>query len=233
MISVIVPSFNEEANIATCLESLSHQTVPRDGYEIIVVDGDSRDRTREIAENYADLVFIQTSRKVGGARNDGVLRAKGEIVATTDADCFIPPNWIERIGKDFECYPEAVQIYGPVDPIEPGIKNWVSLALANTFARLGYYSGTLYYTLGANTAFRKEAFVKAGMYRTIDAGDDLEIARRMRTLGKVLFDDKMRVGFSMRRYQQFGTLKSLWEWIYIVLHGGESEDVSYSRREYK
>jgi glycosyltransferase involved in cell wall biosynthesis len=233
MISVIVPSFNEEANIATCLESLSHQTVPRDGYEIIVVDGDSRDRTREIAENYADLVFIQTSRKVGGARNDGVLRAKGEIVATTDADCSIPPDWIERIAKDFERYPEVVQIYGPVDPIEPGIKNWVSLALANTFARLGYYSGTLYYTLGANTAFRREAFVKAGMYRTIDAGDDLEIARRMRTLGKVLFDDKMRVGFSMRRYQQFGTLKSLWEWIYIVLHGGESEDVSYSRREYK
>ena len=233
MISVIVPSFNEEANIATCLESLSHQTVPRDGYEIIVVDGDSRDRTREIAENYADLVFIQTSRKVGGARNDGVLRAKGEIVATTDADCSIPPNWIEQIAKDFERFPEVVQIYGPVDPIEPGIKNWVSLALANTFARLGYYSGTLYYTLGANTAFRREAFVKAGMYRTIDAGDDLEIARRMRTLGKILFDDKMRVGFSMRRYQQFGTLKSLWEWIYIVLHGGESEDVSYSRREYK
>jgi glycosyltransferase involved in cell wall biosynthesis len=233
MISVIVPSFNEEANIATCLESLSRQTVPRDQYEIIVVDGDSRDRTREIAEKYADLVFIQTSRKVGGARNDGVLRAKGEIVATTDADCSIPPDWIERIAKDFERYPEVVQIYGPVDPIEPGIKNWVSLALANTFARLGYYSGTLYYTLGANTAFRREAFVKAGMYRTIDAGDDLEIARRMRTLGKVLFDDKMRVGFSMRRYQQFGTLKSLWEWIYIVLHGGESEDVSYSRREYK
>ncbi len=233
MISVIVPSFNEEANIATCLESLSRQTVPRDRYEIIVVDGDSRDRTREIAENYADLVFIQTSRKVGGARNDGVLRAKGEIVATTDADCFIPPTWIERIAKDFERYPEVVQLYGPVDPIEPGIKNQISLVLANTFARLGYYSGTLYYTLGANTAFRKEAFVKAGMYRTIDAGDDLEIARRMRTLGKVMFDDKMRVGFSMRRYQQFGTLKSLWEWIYIVLHGGESEDVSYSRREYK
>jgi len=233
MISVIVPSFNEEANIATCLESLSRQTVPRDRYEIIVVDGDSRDRTREIAEKYADLVFIQTSRKVGGARNDGVLRAKGEIVATTDADCFIPPDWIERIGEDFDRYPEVVQLYGPVDPIEPGIKNWVSLALANTFARLGYYSGTLYYTLGANTAFRKEAFIKAGMYRTIDAGDDLEIARRMRTLGRVMFDDKLRVGFSMRRYQQFGTLKSLWEWMYIVLHGGESEDVSYSRREYK
>jgi glycosyltransferase involved in cell wall biosynthesis len=233
MISVIVPSFNEEANIATCLESLSHQTVPRDRYEIIVVDGDSKDRTREIAEKYADLVFIQTSRKVGGARNDGVLRAKGDIVATTDADCFLPSTWIERIGTDFERYPDVVQLYGPVYPIEPGIKNWVSLALANNFARLGYYTSTLYYTLGANTAFRKEAFIRAGMYRTIDAGDDLEIARRMRTLGKVLFDDKLRVGFSMRRYQQFGTLKSLWEWVYIVLHGGESEDVSYTRREYK
>jgi cellulose synthase/poly-beta-1,6-N-acetylglucosamine synthase-like glycosyltransferase len=113
------------------------------------------------------------------------------------------------------------------------LKNWVSLSLANNFARLGYYTGTLYYTLGANTAFRREAFTRAGMYRTIDAGDDLEIARRMRMLGKVLFDNKLRVGFSMRRYQQFGTLKSLWEWIYIVLHGGEAEDVSYTRREYK
>ena len=71
MISVIIPSYNEEANIARCLHSLLKQTIPREQYEIIVVDGNSKDKTREIAERYADLVFIQTSTKVGGARNDG------------------------------------------------------------------------------------------------------------------------------------------------------------------
>ena len=56
MISVVVPSFNEEERIDGCLASLTHQTVPRDQYEIIVVDGGSKDNTRTIAEKYADYV---------------------------------------------------------------------------------------------------------------------------------------------------------------------------------
>src|SRR5512137_590710 len=101
MISVIIPTFNEEESIAQCLVSLSHQTVPRSEYEIIVVDGGSKDATCEIAQKYADQVFLQTSKKVGGARNDGAKAAKGEIIATTDADCILPPTWIQRIEKDF------------------------------------------------------------------------------------------------------------------------------------
>lgn len=231
MISVIVPTYNEEASIEECLKSLCSQTIPRNEYEIIVVDGNSKDRTREIAKAYADEVFIQTSKKVGGARNDGVLRARGEIVATTDADCFIPPDWLSKIRKDFEKH-DIVQLYGTVYPKEGGIKNRLSLIGANMFSMIGYYTGSLYYTLGCNTAFDKKAFIDAGMYRTIDAGDDLEIAKRMLKLGRVKLDTSLKVGFSMRRYQQFGTLKSLYEWFYIVSHGGESSKFSYSKREY-
>ena len=233
MISVIVPAYNEEQNIAKCLESLSRQTVPRNLYEIIVVDGGSRDRTREIAAEYADMVFIQTSKKVGGARNDGAQKAQGDIIATTDADCIIPPDWLSVIMTAFDRDPEIVQLFGPVIPMEGGVKNHLFLALANNFSRFGYYSRLFYYTLGCNTAFQKEAFIRAGMYRTIDAGDDLEIARRMKNLGKVKFENRMRVVFSMRRYEQYGTLKSLYEWVYIVAHGGESDKHSYSKREYK
>lgn len=232
MISVIIPTFNEEENIAQCLVSLSHQTVPRTEYEIIVVDGGSKDASCEIAKKYADSVFTQTSKKVGGARNDGIMVAKGDIVATTDADCILPPNWIEIIKRDFEDE-DIVQVYGPVYPIEEGSGNKLSLMLANTFSRIGYYSRTFYYTLGCNTAFRKNAFIKAGMYRCIDAGDDLEIALRMRDEGKVVFDGRIRVGFSMRRYKQYGTLKSLYEWVYIVAHNGETEKYSYSQKKYK
>jgi glycosyltransferase involved in cell wall biosynthesis len=233
MISVVVPTYNEEANIASCLESLCNQTLPRERYEIIVVDGNSKDRTREIAERYADLVFVQTSKKVGGARNDGAKAAKGEIIATTDADCIIPPDWLERIEEDFADHPDAVQVFGLVYPKEKGIKNAASLALANFFSRLGALTHTLYYTLGCNTAFRREVFMQIGMYRCIDAGDDLEIARRTRKVGTVLLDPKLRVAFDMRRYEQFGTIKSLWEWIVIVVRGGDSEKYSYSKREYK
>jgi glycosyltransferase involved in cell wall biosynthesis len=232
MISVVIPAYNEEEHILRCLVSLSHQTIPRNEYEIIVVDGNSRDRTRELAERYADRVFIQRSRKVGGARNDGILDAQGDIVATTDADCIIPPDWLETIEKGFR-EQGTVQLYGPVFPIENELKHRISLALANSFSRAGYYTRTLYYTLGCNTAFDREAVVKAGMYRCIDAGDDLEIALRMKRYGRVRFDSRLRVGFSMRRYQQFGTLKSLYEWLYIVTKGGESDKYSYSRREYK
>lgn len=232
MISVVIPTFNEEENIAQCLVSLSHQTLPRSEYEIIVVDGGSKDKTCEIAKKYADKVFTQTSRKVGGARNDGVKEVKGDIIATTDADCILPPGWIKRISEDFRD-PEVVQLYGPVYPIEEGFRNRFSLLLANTFSRIGYYSQTFFYTLGCNTAFRKDAFLKAGGYRCIDAGDDLEIAMRMKDLGSVKFDGRLKVGFSMRRYKQYGTIRSLYEWVYIVADGGETEKYSYTKKEYK
>nr|WP_303716784.1 glycosyltransferase [Methanoculleus marisnigri] len=232
MISVVVPTYNEEQNIEGCLRSLADQTVPRDTYEIIVVDGNSKDKTRELAEPLADRVFTQTSKRVGGARNDGAMAAKGDIIATTDADCILPQDWVERIERNFADR-AIVQLYGTVYPLEGGIRNHLSLAGANTFARLGYYTRTIYFTLGCNTAFDREAFLRAGMYRCIDAGDDLEIAQRMRKIGKVYLDPGLKIGFSMRRYQQFGTLKSISEWLYIVLRGGEAGGAHYSQREYK
>ena len=231
MISVVVPTYNEEANIVACLESLNRQTLPRADYEIIVVDGNSRDRTRELAAPLADLVFVQTSPRVGGARNDGATRARGEIVAFADADCVVPPDWLLRIRDDFAKY-HPVEVYGTVYPKEGGVRNRIALGLANTFARLGYHTRTLYYSLGCNTAVDRAAFIRAGMYRSMDAGEDIEISIRMKQLGGVLFDPRVRVGFSMRRYQQFGTIKSIYQWLYIVWKGGETSKYSYSRREY-
>lgn len=230
-ISVVVPSYNEEPRIGRCLASLADQTLPRDEYEVIVVDGGSTDRTREIAAGYADSVFVQTSPKVGGARNDGVLAAAAPLVATTDADCVLPRDWVERVRDDLSREGVAMA-YGTVAPIEATVKNRLSLGLINLVSALGSRAG-FHYTLGCNSAFRKDAFVRAGMYRTVDAGDDLEIARRMVREGRVLFDPKLRVGFSMRRYDQFGTIRSLYQWLYIVRKGGESGKYTYSRREYR
>lgn len=231
-LSVVIPSFNEEERIERCLLSLTSQTLPRDNYEVIVVDGGSKDRTREIAEKYADLVFIQTSPKVGGARNDGAMKARGSVLVTTDADTILPSNWLFRINEQFNDM-GVVMLYGPVSPIEKTIKNRFYLFCANKFALFGYLTGTVLFTLGCNSAFRTNAFIEAGMYRVSDAGDDLEIATRMKNLGKVKFDRKMKVFFSMRRYDQFGALRSIWEWFYIVLHGGDAGRYHYTKKEYR
>jgi glycosyltransferase involved in cell wall biosynthesis len=96
MISVVIPAFNEEKRIERSLIALSNQTIPRDQYELIVVDGGSHDKTCQIAQDYADLVFVQESERVAGARNDGFLRSRHGLVATTDADSIVAPNWIEQ-----------------------------------------------------------------------------------------------------------------------------------------
>ncbi len=231
MISIVIPTYNEEARITRCLSALSRQTVDRDQYELIVVDGDSKDKTREFASAYADKVFIQRSERVGGARNDGIIESVYDLVGTTDADSIIPENWVEELIRSFK-RPDVVQAYGPVTTIENNAKNRMYATFFNTMIWAGAGTGLWHYTLGCNTAFRKDAFIKAGMYRTYDAGDDLEIPLRMKKEGRIHFNPNLVIGFDFRRYEEYGFWKTLLEWYYVVLSGGESDKVRYSRREY-
>jgi glycosyltransferase involved in cell wall biosynthesis len=232
MISVIIPAYNEEATIRRCLLALSSQTVPRSSYELIVVDGNSKDRTREIAAEYADLVFIQDSERVAGARNDGFIRAKHDIVATTDADCIVASDWIEQILHSFKD-PEVVLAFGPVTSIEDSPKNSRYVLFFNFLIHFGAATRLFYYTLGCNTIFRYEALKRAGMYKILDAGDDLEVATRVRKEGKVAFNPHLKVGFDFRRYDQFGFWRTIFEWDWIVLSGGISRQFTYTKREYQ
>lgn len=231
MISIVIPAFNEEKRIGRSLAALCNQTVPRDQYELIVVDGGSQDKTRDIAKNYADMVFIQESERVAGARNDGFLRAQYNLVATTDADSVVAPNWVEEAIGSFS-NPDVVLSFGPVTPIEKTDKDRRYALLFNGLMRLGAHSRLYYYTLGCNTAFRRDALLRAGMYRIMDAGDDLEVAVRMRKEGAVKFAPDMKVGFDFRRYHEFGFWKTIYEWYYIVLQGGISDKYSYTHRIY-
>jgi cellulose synthase/poly-beta-1,6-N-acetylglucosamine synthase-like glycosyltransferase len=231
MISIIIPAYNEAATIRRCMDALSHQTVPRAMYELIVVDGNSKDTTREIAAEYADIVFIQESERVPGARNDGFRRAKYDIIATTDADSLVAPDWVEQLLDSF-ADPEVVMAFGPVTPIDVNPKNRRYILLFNFIMKFGAATRLYYYTLGCNTAFRFEPFESAGMYKIKDAGDDLEVGFRMRKKGKVCFNPGLRVGFDFRRYEQFGFWKTIFEWYMIVLQGGISRRFSYTRRVY-
>ena len=232
-VSVVVPTFREEKGIEAFLRQFERQTLPRAEFEIVVVDGDSPDRTREIAARLADRVIIQTSPGIGGARNDGVAVAQADLIATTDADCTIPPEWLERIAADFED-PEVVALCGPDGPSDGGWKARLIYAFVTGIIFAAALVG-LYGTGGTNSAFRKAAFLRVGGYRNLPHSDDVDLGVRIRAVGRVRYDPRMRVGLSVRRLERDGYFRTLFTWLrgdLKVLAGLPIESKEYARKEY-
>jgi len=200
-VSVIIPTYNEEKGIARTLRRLSSQTLPREEYEIIVVDGNSKDKTREIAANYADKVLLQKGRAVGGARNDGVEVARGSIVVHTDADAVPPEDWLERILSLFG--DGVVAVCGPDGPLEASAKYRVLYMGINAFSFIAYRLGMVG-TRGTNTAVRRDAFLRAGGYTDYPMCDDVELGFRLQKLGRVVYDRRLKVLASARRFEKHG-----------------------------
>ena len=97
-LSIVIPAYNEESGIAAIVERVlavqpAVEEAGMDGFELIVVDDGSRDRTAEIARRYADVRVIQQPNKgYGGALKTGFREARGEWLAFLDADGTYPPE---------------------------------------------------------------------------------------------------------------------------------------------
>ena len=232
-ISVIVPAYNEERGIEAFLRQFEEQTLPRNEFEVIVVDGGSLDRTRDLAAGYADRVIVQTSAGIGGARNDGAAIAQSDFVATTDADCRIPPDWLERILADFQ-EGDVVAVCGPDGPLDGGRKARLLYFFIRGFIRAAALAG-LYGTGGTNSAFRKSAFNAIGGYRNLPHSDDVDVGFRIREKGRIVYDPALYVGLSVRRLERDGYVRTLVTWIrgdLRLLAGKPLAPARYARQEY-
>lgn len=111
-VSVVVGIRNEEKFIEECIESLLNLDYPKDSYEIIIVDGMSTDRTREIVQRYPVKLLLNERKNVAAARNLGVENARGELVAFTDGDCKVDPSWLKILAKELQNSPNDVVCLG-------------------------------------------------------------------------------------------------------------------------
>ena len=109
--------------LENCLESLSTQQVlPA---EVIVVDNGSSDSTADLARSYSQKLplrlFMEERPSIPRCRNRCVREARGHVVAFTDDDCMVPPDWVRKIATYHETYPRPVAIGGPVMNGTPGL----------------------------------------------------------------------------------------------------------------
>jgi len=203
MISIIIPALNEEKFLLDCLNSLKKQYY-KGKYEIILVDNNSIDNTKEIAKNFGIKIIRCSKKGVFYARKMGISTASGDIIIQADADTVYPKYWLSRISKQFSSHLEVVAVAGKFvykDPpfwagFEYLIRGFVN-NLTLTFLRRPCLIS------GANFAFRKEAFLKVGGYDKKSLSfDQYDIARRLSKMGKVIYDKKITALTSSRRVQK-------------------------------
>lgn len=92
LLSLVIPSLNEEEGIGAVLDEVPREALAKQGWdvEVIVVDGESKDRTRDIAKAKGARVIVEPRKGYGRAYKTGFRMARGEVIATADADLTYP-----------------------------------------------------------------------------------------------------------------------------------------------
>ncbi|HKP45549.1 MAG TPA: glycosyltransferase, partial [Pyrinomonadaceae bacterium] len=153
--SVIIPCLNEEKFIGKALANLAHQ-YPIEHYEIVVVDGGSTDRTREVIDDFIsqhrniDVLLVDNpARAIPHALNLGIAAARGNIIARVDAHAAPSPGYIRRCVQVLER--EDVAVVGMPCSIQPGANTALAQAIAMAVSH-PFGIGDAKYRLDANNS---------------------------------------------------------------------------------
>ncbi|MBI5614292.1 glycosyltransferase [Candidatus Gottesmanbacteria bacterium] len=196
-ISVVIPAYNEEKFLPRTIDSL--WKLDRKPDEIIVIDGKSTDGTAKVAKGKNAIVETVEHRGIGYARQIGLEKAKGDIVAFTDADTEVPYDWLSKIEKSL-LKPNVSCVYGiyrvPDGPLAYRVFiNFIQPTLNLILSWFGIPMAP-----GQNIAFWKEKAMQVGGFpKNFKIAEDIEIARRLKTVGKVVFNKNLVVISSGRR----------------------------------
>ncbi|HUW14455.1 MAG TPA: glycosyltransferase, partial [Anaerolineae bacterium] len=138
LVSAIVAMRNEESFIEKCLNSLAEQDYPPDLLEILVVDGRSTDRSREIVsamqQSMPNLRLLDNERRISPvAFNIGIREARGEVLTIISAHCYLAPDYVSRC-VEYLAKTGADCVGGPIETIgETDTARAIALAMSSPF----------------------------------------------------------------------------------------------------
>jgi len=219
-VSVVVPVRNGEATIGRLLDSLLEVDYDRGKVEVIVVDGNSTDRTREIVAKYPVKLLTEEGRGLNAARNTGIRNGGGEIIAFTDSDCLVPSNWIRKIAENFRnpqvgCVGGNIKGYGD-DLLSRYADNSLMHVMRSFKERvvLGMIKLFFNYPAGCNMAFRRSFIEEVGYFNEalMYGADDIELVERVgKAGGKIALDPEVLI-FHKHRSTLRELLKQTFNW---------------------
>ena len=187
LVSVIVPTKNSEKFIEQCLESIKNQTYKE--LEIIVVDNNSTDKTKEIAASFCHsrasgnpessiIKFLNRGPERSAQRNFGVENSSGEYVAIIDSDMELDKKVIESCVEKIKSSENIAGIIIPEESIGEGF--W---AKCKRLER-SFYVGVEW--MEAARFFKKDIYRKVGGYNeNMVSGEDWDLSQRVETIGKI------------------------------------------------
>ncbi len=199
--SVIIPTYNEEKYIGSCIESILNQSYKKDDFEIIVSDANSKDRTREIVSKYPVLLVTTNKRGIALGRNFGAKHAKGDILVFFDGDVVVDTDFLKQCEIVFNDS-RIVGMTGLAKPADGNIITKSVYRCTYLLVRFFNFFGLSLFP-GVCVAYRREAFEAVGGFRK-DLGitEDLDLSRRISKNGKCILYSKAFVYVTTRRLQK-------------------------------
>lgn len=232
--SVIIPVYNGAAVIGPCLDAVLQQELPRETYEVIVVDNGSTDGTVDVVRRYPVRLATEGVRSSYAARNAGIRLARGAVLAFTDADCRPSHQWLSAAiemlahGADMVGGRIKQDLHDRGNPWEQ-------------YDRLVFLNQRLYVTYGwaatANLIVRRALFERVGPFRVGESGYDQEWCLRavaqgarlrysthamVRHLTRKRFSEmaarlrRVNTAATYPAYQQFQRLRRSRKWLYLL-----------------
>jgi glycosyltransferase involved in cell wall biosynthesis len=218
-VSIIIPCLNEEKYIARCLDSLLENDYDKNYLDIIIVDGLSKDRTRNILSVYCDrypfIRVLDNPQKITPiAMNIGIRASDSDVILRIDAHTVYAPNYISALVNGLEKY-EAENVGGIR---ETAIIEDTSMTLALSLAISHPFTvGNAYYRVGSDHVrevdtvfcgcFRRQLFDSIGFYNeNITRNEDRDLnARIIENGGKIILDPTVKCTYYPRT--------NLWEYV--------------------
>ncbi len=239
--SVIIPAYNSEKTIDSCIKSTLNQDLSREDYDVTLIDDGSTDNTSAIAGRFPIKVVKQTNYGPAVARNNGASQVGGDILIFTDSDCELDCHFIEKITAPIKQNPNVVGVQGSYRTRQKEfMAKFVQVEIETRYKKMAGRKFIDFIGTYA-AAYRKDIFENYGGFDTgfpLASGEDTEFSYKLHQNGhKMVFEPDACVYHqhpsTLKRYLKIKFFRGYWRVRLYKIHPAKTINDSYTPQSLK